>query len=81
MNTIEIHFSPSGNTVIGSYSKYLKLLSAIEAKSVFLPNGHCIKGSLTDLARLVEYVCVFGHCIKSMNGWLKACELAGMEVA
>jgi hypothetical protein len=77
---VEIHFSPKGNTIIGSHAAYLALDSAIENKSVPCPYGHCIKGDELEIKRLAEYVSLFGYCIRSLAGWRKACELAGTEL-
>lgn len=80
MNEIEIHFSKSGNTVIGNYTAYVPLDKAMQAKSVFMPEGFKVRCALPDFARLVEYVQTFGHCIKTLTGFRKACELAGVSL-
>lgn len=78
MNEIEIHFAKNGNTIVGSYTEYRELDKAMIAKSVFLPEGHCVKGQLSDFRRLTEYVQLFGHCIKTMSAFQNACNLAGI---
>lgn len=76
----EIHFSPKGNTVVGGYSAYRDLDSAIEQKHVPLPYGYVIAGEESDIRRLAEYVSLFGNCIRRLAGWRKACELAGVTI-
>ena len=80
MSTIEVYFSPKGNTVIGNYSAYKPLDVAMQSKSVFMPDGHFVKCELSDFARLVEHIQTFGNCIKTLAGFKKACELAGVEL-
>jgi hypothetical protein len=84
MNTIEIHFSTRGNTVIGSYTDYLPLDSAIAKKlasnrDIMFPQGMIVKGEKADIARLAEMVLTFGNCLKSKLAWVNACKLAGVS--
>lgn len=80
MNEIEITFNELGNTIVGEYTEYAKLDKAIARKSVFTPYGKTIRCDLATLRRLVEHVALFGHCIKTLAGFRKACELAGVEL-
>lgn len=80
MKNIEISFNPYGNTVVGNYSKYRALDLAIDRKQVPEPHGYTIKGTDADIVRLAEYVSLFGYCIRSIKGWRKACNLAGVEI-
>lgn len=80
MNT-EITFNDGGlSTIIGNYSAYLELDKAINAKSVYRPVGRMLKCDLITLKTLVEHVQLFGHCIKTLKGFRKVCELAGAEL-
>lgn len=80
LNAMEIHFHPSGNSILGSYSTYRQLETAIERKSVPPPFGYCIKGEIADVRRLTEHVSLFGYCIRRLAGWRKACELSGTTI-
>jgi hypothetical protein len=75
---MEVTFNQAGNTIIGSYGEYAKLDKAIAAKNVFVPYGFTVKAcdALT-FRSLVDHVEVFGHCIKTLAGFRKACQLSG----
>ena len=80
MNTIEVYFKSTGNTIVGNYSAYMPLRLAMEKKAVFVPDGFAIKCELPDLHRLIEHIQIFGNCIKTLAGFKKACELSGVEL-
>lgn len=79
MNEIEIYFNRAGNTVVGCYTTYQPLDAAISKKNVFFPHGAFVKGSKSEILRLIENVQLWGNCIKSFAGWKKVCELSGVE--
>jgi len=81
MNEITLHLHASGNTIVGGIWKdYVAFDKAVKAKSVFVPSGFVIKATNADFFRLVEYVQLFGNCIKTLAGFRKACNLAGISL-
>lgn len=81
MNEILIYFEKAGNTIVGNYTAYSHLDKAMARKSVFVPFGHSVMGTKEDIARLTDYVGLFGHCIKTLAAFKKAVELAGCTIA
>lgn len=77
---IEVYFDTAGNTVVGNYFTYATLDGAMRSKSVFHPHGYSIRCESSDFARLVEYVQLFGHCIKTLAAFQNACKLSGIEL-
>ena len=78
---VEIYFAQNGSTVIGDYSAYRHLDAAIAQKQVFTPHGYHLKCDGAELARLVENVSLFGHCIKTLEAFKKVCQLSGVELS